>query len=130
MGFLPLGSLADFSALLQNTALCPLSMEATPLGRSLLGGLQWGVGIWPPGKPGDQSFRAGLPMQDRQVPVDLCPGQVWGRKHGGLGGGGMAALAATAMVPKEKGQIPPTALVGGMLWGQRWPRIAMGKAFP
>ena len=127
MGFLPLGSLAAFSVLPQNTALCPLSMEASLLGRSLSGGLQWGVGIWPPGKPREQSFWAGLPMQDEQVPVGLYPGQVWGRKHGEAGG--MAAPAATG-VAKEKSQIPPTALVGGKLWGQRWPRIAMGMAFP
>ena len=43
-----------------------------------------GSGAWPPEKPGEESFRAGLPVQGG----GLCPIRAWGGKQGGPGSGG------------------------------------------
>lgn len=127
----PQGSVCSFPCPpLEHSPVSPLQ-EGWAFGQEPAWGVcNVGMGIEPPGKPGVQSFRAGLPAQDRQVPGGLCPGQTWGGKHKGLRGRGRAAPAATTVVPKERGQMPPPALVQGKLWGQSWPRIATGKALP
>lgn len=127
----PSAASAPSRALPQNTAPCPLSGEAGLAGGSLPGGLQWGMGIWPPGKLGEQSFRAGLPMQDRQVPAGLCPIQLWGGKHEGLRGRGQQAPAATAALPKSKGSNASHCFGARRSWrGRSCPSSAMGKALP